>query len=125
MLTDVHFVTINILILEREMSWDRTWRCKRKILRVSEITLAAERVASGYQGVSVTINKEAEECTTCFFRVADDDSESIYEISIYNMGKDGFVISLEADASDNHTSEDSDQLAEDLALELEAEPLEL
>jgi len=107
------------------MTWDRTWRCKRKNLPVSEITLAAERVANDYQGVSVTVNKEAEECTTCFFSVVEDQSERIYEISIYNMGKDGFVISLEAADADNHSSQDADQLAEDLAMELEAEPLEL
>ena len=40
------------------------------------------------------------------------------------MGKDGFVLSLEVDAADNRLSEDSDQLAEELAIELDAEPIE-
>ena len=41
------------------------------------------------------------------------------------MGKEGFVLSLEVDASDNRLSEDADQLAEELAIELDADPLEL
>ena len=41
------------------------------------------------------------------------------------MGKDGFVLSLEPDASDNRFSEESDQLAEDLSIELDAEPIDL
>jgi len=109
------------------MSWDRTWRCTKKSLNLHELTTAAERIGSQYQGVRVIVEKEAADCTTCFFVVSDEMEKAsrTFEISIYNMGKDGFVISLEADASDNHLSEDADQLAEDLAEQLGAVPLEL
>ena len=107
------------------MAWDRVWRCKRKSLSKEDVKRAAENVAKEYKDVRVTIDKESDDCTTCFFTVSEEESESIFEISIYDMGKDGFVISLEADASDNQLSDDADQLAEDLADELNALPLEL
>ena len=107
------------------MSWDRTWRCSKKKLSYTEVEQAAQLVAQSYKGVSVTVEKEAEDCTTCFFTVVEEEVRSTFEISIYNLGKDGWIISLEADASDNRLSEDSDQLAEDLAAELDAFPLVL
>ena len=123
MLTPSNLCSRIIYLGGEHMSWDRTWRLKKKLLPLAEITVAANQVAHLYDGVTVTVNKEAEDCTTCFFTVPQNEAPQTYEISIYNMGKDGFVISLEADASDNHKSEDADQLAEDLALELNAEPL--
>ena len=107
------------------MSWDRTWRCSKKKLTYIDVEQAAQRVAHAYKGVSVSVEREAEDCTTCFFTVAEGEAETLFEISLYNLGKDGWIISLEADASDNRLSEDSDQLAEDLAAELDAFPLVL
>jgi len=108
------------------MAWDRTWRCKKKSLTVKELTSAAEAVAEGYKGVQVNVEQEADDCITCFFLVpTEEDTENTFEISIYNLGRDGFVISLEAAAADNRLSDDADQLAEDLADQLEAVPLEL
>ena len=109
------------------MAWDRTWRCRNKRVQLQDFTAAVEVVVSAYEGVQGSIEKEAEDCWTCFFKVPGDaESEvSTFEVSLYNMGKDGFVLSLEADASDNRLSEDADQLAEELAIELDAEPIEL
>ena len=42
------------------------------------------------------------------------------------MGKDGLILSLEADAADNTgAQEDADQIAEDLAAELQGEPVDV
>jgi hypothetical protein len=109
------------------MAWDRTWSCRNKGLQLQEFTKAAEAVVETYKGIQCRVEKESDDCWTCYFTVlADTESElRRYEISLYNMGKDGFVLSLEVDASDNRLSEDADQLAEELAIELDADPLEL
>jgi hypothetical protein len=118
---------INSHRIGENMAWDRSWRCRQKKLSLSERELASQKIAKEYEGVSVSVEKESDECITCFFTVPakSDDRHSTIELSIYDMGKDGFVLSLEADASDNQLSEDADQLAEDLAAELEAVSLEL
>ena len=109
------------------MAWDRTWRCRNKGLRLNDFTKAVQAVVDSYKNIQGSVEKEADDCWTCFFTVPSEDNstESVYEISLYNLGKDGFVLSLEADASDNRLSDEVDQLAEDLAAELEAEPLRL
>ena len=109
------------------MSWDRTWKCKNKQLTFQQFSEAVQAVVDGYKGVQSRIEKEADDCWTCFFSVPKEDTndESLYEVSLYHMGKDGFVLSLEVDAADNRMSEEADQLAEDLAIELDAEPIDL
>ena len=111
------------------MSWDRTWGFKKRKLKPGDIQPAATRVSEAYEGVDVTVEKETEDCITCFFSVpAEPDSAEplCVEISIYNMGSAGHVISLEADAADNSANwDDASQLAEDLADVLEAQALEL
>ena len=109
------------------MAWDRTWRCRKKSIQWDEFRSAAERIGGSYQGIQIELEREADDCWTCFFVVPNEDKteSSVYEVSLYNMGKDGFVLSLEADASDNRMSDESDQLAEDLAEALDAYPLEL
>lgn len=108
------------------MSWDRAWKCRNKRLEFQDFTAAVSVVTTAYESVEGTVEKEAKDCWTCYFTVPGEvDGESnTYEVSLYNMGKDGFVLSLEVDASDNRLSEDSDQLAEELAIELDAEPIE-
>ena len=111
------------------MGWDRTWGFKKRKLKLTDIQQAATTVAGGYAGVAVTVEKESEDCITCFFSVPKEAGlaeQYRLEISIYNMGSDGHVLSLEADAEDNSTTwDDASQLAEDLAEMLEAQPLDL
>ena len=109
------------------MSWDRAWKCRNKRLEFQDFTAAVNVVTTAYESVEGTVEKEANDCWTCYFTAPSEAEGEVktYEVSIYNMGKDGFVLSLEADASDNRLSEDSDQLAEELAIELDAEPIEL
>ena len=108
------------------MSWDRTWKCRSKRVTLQEFSSAVEAVVAEYQGVQGRVEKESDDCWTCFFTVPKKEGEdSTYEVSLYNMGKDGFVLSLEIDASDNRLSEESDQLAEDLSIELDAEPIDV
>ena len=95
-------------------------------MTIQELSTAVQTVVAEYQGVEGCVEKESEDCWTCFFIVPKEDGDvNTYEVSLYNMGKDGFVLSLEVDASDNRLSEESDQLAEDLSIELDAEPIAL
>ena len=109
------------------MSWDRTWKCHNKRLQLVDFTNAVQVVVGTYEGVEGRVERESDDCWTCFFDVPAEEEgvRNTFEVSLYNMGKDGFVLSLEADAADNSVSEDSDQLAEDLAIELDAEPIDL
>ena len=108
------------------MSWDRSWAFSEKSLSTRRITQKASEVAALYVGVTVTVEKEADDCTTIFFLVPEQQQEpaKTIEISIYHMGKNNHIISLEADAADNKLSEDADQLAEDIAETFHAEALE-
>ena len=95
-------------------------------MTLHEFSTAVQAVVTEYQGVEGRVERESDDCWTCFFTVPKEDGNAnTYEVSLYNMGKDGFVLSLEVDASDNRLSEESDQLAEDLSIELDAEPVDL
>ena len=108
------------------MSWDRTWKCMNKQLSFQQFTEAVQTVVSEYKGVEGRVEKEEKDCWTCFFTVPnEEDGVNTYEVSLYNMGKDGLILSLELDASDNRLSEESDQLAEELAMELDAEAIDV
>jgi hypothetical protein len=106
---------------------DLTWRVPGKKLDVAKLREAGAATADTYEGVSVEVEKEDNDCVSLFFSVpgeAGDASE--VEISVYSLGSDGLVLSLEADAADNHaTWEDASQIAEDLADNLGGEPLEI
>ena len=95
-------------------------------MTLQELSTAVQTVVAEYQGVEGRVEKESDDCWTCFFTVPKENGNvNTYEVSLYHMGKDGFVLSLEVDASDNRLSEESDQLAEDLSIELDAEPVDL
>ena len=109
------------------MTWNRSWSFRKKSFTIQHVKQAAEQVVLQYQGLQVRIEKEAEDCITCFFSVPSgtpDHEAKVIEISIYHMGKNTHVLSLETDAADNRNSEDADQLAEDLAGLFSALPLE-
>ena len=56
----------------------------------------------------------------------DDAAGGVVELSLYDMDGDGVLLSLEADASDNGLLVDeADQIADELAEALRAEPLDL
>lgn len=110
------------------MGWDRTWRLKKSRLKLDSVQDAATKVARGYAGVTATVEKDGEDLL-CLFDVptaqGGEDTMEI-EVSLYNLGGDGHVISLEADAADNHEVwDDAQQLAEELAERLGADTLEL
>ena len=109
---------------------DRNWKLVGKQLDEARLREAGETVAKQYEGVSVRIEKEDPEFVTFFFAVPwDEDPEQGHaeiEITVYALGKDGLILSLEADAADNiGAQEDADQLAEDLAGELHGEPVDI
>jgi hypothetical protein len=108
---------------------DLHWRLRSKQLDLNKLKEAGEAVAACYDGVSVVVEKEDPEFITLFFAVplgeGDDENVEI-EITVYNLQRDGLVMSLEADAADNNEAwEDGAQIAEDLADKLEATPLEV
>jgi hypothetical protein len=104
---------------------DRTWRVPWKKLELQRFKEAATEVAAGYQGVTVKVEAEGDDCLTAFFSVPGEEGGTV-ELSVYDLEGDGIVLSLELDASDNvEVGEDTHTLAEDLADELEARPLDL
>ena len=96
---------------------DLAWRIRIKRIDEQAIKEAANTVAASYQDVSVEIEREESDCLTLFFSVpAEEALNQDVELSFYELGKDGVVLSLEADAADNHQAwEDASQIAEDLA----------
>ena len=109
---------------------DRNWKLAGKKLDEARLREAGEAVAKQYEGVHVRVEKEDPEFVTFFFAVPwDEDPEQGHaeiEITVYALGKDGLIMSLEADAADNTgAQEDADQIAEDLAGELQGEPVDV
>ncbi len=109
---------------------DRNWKIPGKSLDESNLRRVGEQVAAQYEGVSVQVDKEDSDFVTFFFSVPWEEGveagHATVEITVYALGKDGLVLSLEADAADNTAAQDdADQLAEDLVGELQGEPLDL
>ena len=109
---------------------DRNWKIPGKSLDEANLRLSGEKVAAQYEGVSVRVEKEDKDFVTFFFSVPWDErlehGHAVIELTLYALGKDGLVLSLEADAADNDAAQDdADQLAEDLVGELHGEPLDL
>lgn len=108
---------------------DLHWRLRSKQLDLNKLREAGEAVAACYDGVSVIVEKEDPEFITFFFAVPweqGDDETAEIEITVYNLQRDGLVMSLEGDAGDNNEAwEDGAQIAEDLADQLEAKPLDV
>lgn len=108
------------------MSWDQTWQLRRRRLK-TDLQTSVARVKQTYVGVEAAIEEEAADCVTVFFTVPTEaDIPATVEISLYEMEKGRYILSLEADAADNNANwDDAAQLAEDLADALGAEPLDL
>ncbi len=108
---------------------DLHWRLRSKQLDLTKLKEAGEAVAACYDGVSVVVEKEDPEFITLFFAVPweeGEDENAEIEITVYNLQRDGLVMSLEADAADNNGAwEDGAQIAEDLADHFEGRPLEV
>jgi len=109
---------------------DQTWRIPGKRIDEPQLKKAGLHIAEGYAGVSVEVVREDPEFITFFFEVpkgANDDAQTIeIELTIYQMGRDGLVLSLEADAADNNAAwEDACQLTEDLAEHLQGTQIDI
>ena len=117
------------------MSWERVWKLPGKRLDLPAIRGVAEQVAQAYAGVRVAVDWEDDDTVTCFFLVPEEGSQDLVdtvpddhqvEISFYDLGSDGVVLSLEGEASDNDAAyDDACQLAEDMAELLDAMPIEV
>lgn len=110
------------------MSWERTWSLRPQRLKLERVREAALAVAQDYEGVSAEVEKDGEDLL-CLFHVPGGDVRPEpfeIEVSIYDLGAEGHVISLEAEAADNNAAwEDASELAEELAEHLEARELDL
>jgi len=100
---------------------DLAWRLRAKRIDEQKFTASAQDVASSYEGVNMKVEREDNDCLSFFFDVPTEGTAIMeVEVSIYDLSKDGLVLSLEADAADNHDAwEDASQIAEDLADALE------
>ena len=108
------------------MAWDATWRLPRRAFDLAELRRVAGEVAASYAGVSVEVDKEDTDIITAFFAVpwGEDPDEGLatVELSVYDLDRDGIILSLEADAADNDEAwDDACELAETLAAALEGE----
>lgn len=127
------------------MSWERLWKLDMRRLDLAAITNAAQAAAASYAGVTVSVDWEDDDTVSCFFQVparsAETDPSSPdtsspetsreaddleVEISIYDLARDGRVLSLEGEAADNDAAfDDASQLAEDMADALGGRPLDV
>jgi len=109
---------------------DRVWKIPKNSLNEKQIRAAAADVASNFRGITLECDRETTDCMNILFSIQTDLenqglSETVdLEISIYDLGRDGVVISLEPDAADNnHNWDEASHLAEELADNLRAEPI--
>lgn len=112
------------------MGWDSAWKLPRRAFALAEVRRAAQEVATSYAGVSVEVEQEDADTITAFFAVPWDEEPdagmATVELSVYDMDRDGVLLSLEADAADNDEAwDDACELAESLAAALEGEEVEL
>ena len=106
---------------------DLTWRIPGKSLDLAKLREAGSITAANYALMTVKIEKEDTDCVSFFFAIPGGEGEAAeVEISVYDLGSDGLVLSLEADVADNHEIwEDASQIAEDLADQLGGSPLSM
>ena len=105
---------------------DRVWRINKGQIDEKGARAAATAVAKSYEGVTVEFDREAGDCLSLFFKVPSEGAEVELELSIYELGGEGAVLSLEPDAGENNLHwDEASQLAEDIAEELQGEPLYL
>ena len=106
---------------------DRVWRLAQRSISTADCKSAAERVAAGYEGVAVEVEREADDCLSFFFSLpVEEDVRAEIELSVYDLGSGQVVLSQEPDAGENNSYwDESCQLAEDLAEELAGESVDL
>jgi|TARA_B100000530_G_scaffold284894_1_gene199335 hypothetical protein len=106
---------------------DLVWSIPGRSLDLLKIREEGVRIATSYEGLSVEVEQEDTDCISLFYVVPQGErGDAEVEISIYDLGRDGLVLSLEPDAADNEGAwEDAAQLAEDLSEALGGRPLDV
>lgn len=106
---------------------DRVWQLAKRSINNGEFREAAERVAAGYEGVTVEADRESDDCFSLFFTLPVEDGVTAeIELSVYDLGSGQIVLSQEPDAGQNNLYwDEACQLAEDLSEELQAEAVDL
>ena len=109
---------------------DRVWKIAQKRMDETTISTAAQEVIAAYEGVKMETEREADDCFSLFFTVPLSDENGggsvELELSVYDLGGGGIVLSLEPDAAQNNLYwDEASQLAEDLADSLEGHPVDL
>ena len=111
------------------MSVESTWRLPWIGLRESRVLEALTPLAEKYGGLTLTVEEEEPGSITAIFRLPPDPEtglENEVELSFYNLGDDGVVMSLEEEFSDNgEIWEAAWELADAIADDLGAGLLEL
>lgn len=108
-------------------AFDRAWRLPGRSLDAALVRSTAEGVAAAFEGVSVRVSWEEDDELACLFRLPGAEDEALeVEISVYDLGADGRVLSLEADAGDNAAAwEEACQIAEEMVEALGGHLLDL
>ncbi len=104
-----------------------SWTLPMKGMNEVAFREACEAVAARYVGVVVTVEREESDCLTAFFAVPEDPGgpKATLEVSIYDLGRDGRVLGVEPESSDNANRwDDACQLGDEVADLLDGEPLD-
>jgi hypothetical protein len=104
-----------------EMSWTVAMGMDVKAFRAF-----SEGLCENLPGTTVEVELEEVDCMTAFFEVEQADGEPLtLEVSVYDMGRDGRILSVEEESSDNGSHwDDACQLGEALAALMDGDLLE-
>ncbi|HJN75012.1 MAG TPA: hypothetical protein QGF58_13880 [Myxococcota bacterium] len=97
---------------------EMSWTVEMRGMDVGAFREMSTSICQRYVGVEVEVELEEADCMTAFFEVPEDDDGPAVtlEVSIYDLGRDGRVLSVEEEASDNAVRwNDACQLGEDIA----------
>jgi len=103
------------------------WNLRMRGMDTAAFREATAAVCTRYVGVVAEVELEEADCATAFFQVPEDEEgpAAMLEVSVYDLGRDGRVLSVEEESSDNAVRwDDACQLGEDLAELLGGEPLD-
>ena len=105
---------------------DMSWTVDLRGMDIGTFRRLAVELCHGLEGVSVEVELEDVDCMTAFFTLAQPEGEALkLEVSVYDMGRDGAILSVEDDCSDNGDHWDQAcELAEALAERMGGELLE-
>ncbi len=81
---------------------EMNWTLAKRGMDVGTFRRLAVELCEDQEGVSVEVELEDVDCMTAFFTLDRPDGEPLeLEVSVYDLGRDGSILSVEDDCSDN------------------------